>query len=181
MQEALDIYIKLLIAVISFIAPLLINLLSIFSDGVAVKKRKLKEFETQTAKLLKDQINEEGANVPALVNENSTVFRERAVSIQTQLDLLDPKKQVLYIFPLFFLSLLLIIVNQLVVDKKNMEWLFQNCPFWLSTGLILLSIVCAFFGVKRLKNVFWAIIEVKQEIAEEQEKEKSKLDNVTPV
>jgi hypothetical protein len=77
-QEVLNIYIQLLIAIISFIAPLLIYLLSIFSDGIAVKKRKLIEFEVQTAKLLKDEINAEGANVAKLVTENSEVFTKRA-------------------------------------------------------------------------------------------------------
>ena len=171
MQAALDIYIKLLIAIISFIAPLLINLLSIFSDGIAVKKRKLTEFNTQAANLLKKEINAEGADVAKLVTDNSNVFKKRTDDTNSQLVLLDPKKQIISIFPTFFYSLLLIIVNRIASDNICENILpnksFLNLVIYLSFAG---SMWFAIKGVIILKRVVWAIIDVKQELAQENQK-----------
>jgi hypothetical protein len=153
---------------------LLINLLSIFSDGIAVKKRKLKEFQTQTAKLLKDEINTEGADVAKLVTENSGVFKEKAADSEKQLNLLDPKKQIINIFPTFFYSLLLIILYGILTDKSIMPKASNESVFdIIIIGTIGGSIFFAIKGVTILKKVVWAIIEVKQEMAQENQQSKS--------
>lgn len=184
MQQALDIYIKLLIAIISFIAPLLINLLSVFSDGIAVKKRRLTEFEEQTARLVLDEINNEGADVAALITENSTIFKKRRDQSNKQLDLLDPKKQIIRIFPTFFYSLLLIMANGFISDIHVTEFIKTG---WIIDGLLILTLVGSIFfavwGVLILRHVVWAIIEVKQEIAADQalEKQQSKSEKISPI
>lgn len=181
LKEALDIYIKLLIAIISFIAPLLINLLSVFSDGIAIKKKRFEEFENQTTILVKDAINQEGANVTKLIADNSSSFESRKKENIIQLELLDPKRQIKRIFPTFFYSLALIIINRLFEDsvfvgafgtKQNAQEFIINISFIASIGF-------AIYGVVILYNVVWAIINVKQEIAEEKEKEQSKSDKIT--
>lgn len=183
MQEALDIYIKLLIAIISFIAPLLINLLSIFSDGIAVKKRKFNEYEVQTTKLLKDEINSGTSNVTALISESSKAFEQRKTESNKQLNLLDPKKQIIRIFPTFFYSLVLVIINRVLADKWFDCLLNIKEPYYHIVLAIFLvaSMYFAVRGVLILKSVVWAIVDVKQEIALNIEKEKlqSKTEAVT--
>ncbi len=53
MINCLDIYVKLIIAIISFVAPLIVYMLSVFSEGRAkIDKRRIEE-ESQITNLLK--------------------------------------------------------------------------------------------------------------------------------
>jgi hypothetical protein len=179
-QQALDIYIKLLIAIISFIAPLLINLLSIFSEGAAVKKRKLTEFESQTANILREQINAAGANIAELVKENGDVFKQKAEESTKQLELLDPKKQIIAIFPTFFYSLVLILIFQLALDDTIAKHFNDDVVRVTKLVTFVGSIYFAVKGVEILKNVTWAVIDVKKEMAEQIEKESPKSEKIEP-
>lgn len=173
MKDALDIYIKLLVAIISFIAPLLINLLSIFSDGIAIKKKRLEEYESQTTSLVKDGVDK-GLNIAQLITQEASLFKSKTDKTTKQLNLLDPKRQIFRIFPTFFYSLVLIILNRLFCDDGIINLLSAaawplNLIKWV---LFLGSIGFAIWGVDILRNVIMAIIEVKQEIANDLAKEK---------
>ena len=173
MKDALDIYIKLLVAIISFIAPLLINLLSIFSDGIAIKKKRLEEYESQTTALVKDGVDK-GLNIAQLITQEASLFKTKKDKTTKQLNLLDPKRQIFRIFPTFFYSLVLIILNRLFCDDDIINLLSAaDWPLNLIKWVLFLgSIGFAIWGVEILRNVIMAIIEVKQEIANDVAKEK---------
>lgn len=178
MHELLDIYIKLIVAIISFIAPLLIHLLSVFSAGVAVKQRRWEEYENQSNRLVREEINVPGANVSQLIKQNSDDFQKRKLENDKQLALLDPKQQIRAIFPTFFYSLVLIMLTRVLCDNTTYH-ILKTLPKWceythtiILLALYLGSFIFAVKGVYGLKNVVWAIIDVKQEIAKEEEKEK---------
>gem|GEM_PF-5341265 len=183
MQEALDIYIKLLVAIISFIAPLLINLLSIFSEGVAVKTKNFEEFQNNLETLLQDAAKD-GKKLSGIATEQSAILKQKTENIQAQLDLLDPKKQIKAIFPVFFYSIIAIMINRLFADAKFcnlLKWDDELLKIIWSTSFMV-SIACAISGVNTLYKVTWNVIEVKKEIAEDtaKEKQQTKEEKVTP-
>lgn len=173
MKEAIDIYVKLLVAIISFIAPLIIHLLSVFSDGIAVVRRKFEEEERQMSKLIKEELKADDADIKNLVSTNSAAFKDKQEKNKCQLQLLEPKRQIKRIFPTLFLSLLFMMIFSLVNAHK--ESLLENNLDLGDTNLHLIilfsaSLICSFLGVLFLKQVAWAVIEVKQEIADDKEK-----------
>lgn len=188
MQEALDIYIKLIIAIISFIAPLLIHLLSVFSDGTAIKTRRFDEFKKKSELLMKEKINSAENDLAELVKEDTSAFEKRKDENNKQLALLDPKEQIRKIFPVFFYSLVLIIFNRLLSDSAVKDWIesWKDVATtityqFLRGGVFIWSLYFAIKGVIVLQRVVWGIIDVKQEIAKEaeREKEQSKKQTVT--
>lgn len=184
MKEALDIYVKLLIAIISFIAPLLIHLLSVFSDGVAVKKRRWEEYSAQSNLLLRAAVQAATENIRILTTKSNSEFDKRKSDYEKDVRLLNPKTQIKYIFPLFFYSILCMIAHFLIfdIDKKDF---CTNTVLLLNIiccCLIAISMIFAACGVLRLFRVAIAIIDVKQEIAaiNEEEKQQFKGNKVTP-
>lgn len=174
LKEAIDIYIKLLVALISFIAPLIIHLLSVFSDGIAVVRRKYEEEQNQITKLIKEDINQEGANVGEVVDKNNNLLKQKREENTRKLNLLEPKRQIKRIFPALFFSLFIMAIYTLVYEHYTINGVFQGhkISILILWGLFLSSLALSILGVYFLQNVTWAVIEVKQEIADDNEKRK---------
>lgn len=146
-----------------------------FSDGTAAASKKFKEEEKQMTKLIKEQIGADGANVAELIKENSDFFNKNKEENKRLLQLLAPKRQILRIFPILFLAIAAMMVFTLVIDHRNYllqkEESVKYCDLVL-WGLFLISITCSFLGILFLKQVAWAVIDVREQMAKDKEREK---------
>ena len=161
MKEAIGVYSMLVIAVISFIAPLIAYLLSMASEGMAIIRRdneiREKEIQDLITKLThvgtfdKENLNKELRRLNR--TERDGAFRIR---------LLTPHRQIYRVFSSLFGALLFIMVDDLIKDHHFCS-LYNHV---LSIILISLSIICFIVGMLILRQVAWAVIRVKQMLAE---------------
>jgi cell division protein FtsB len=175
LDGVLDIYTKLIIAIISFIAPLIIHLLSVFSDGIAVVRRRYQEEEKQMNTLLKNEIQEmktDGTEISEAINTTNASFVKRKKNNKAKLQLLDPKRQIMRIFPVLFFSLAFIMIYKTAECK---QWC-NNIGLSL---LLICSIILSVVGVWFLRNVAWAVIDVKQDMARDKEMNSQRSERIT--
>ena len=140
MHDFLDIYTKFIIAIISFIAPVIVYLLSVFSDGIAVITRRSKEEENQIGTLLRKKMVDEAANIDVkLIDTSNTALKESKAKNNRRIKLLDPQRQIHRIFCTLFVALFFIMLDMVVRDPQ-----FGIYNHKLSVFLILLSFVFLF-------------------------------------
>lgn len=165
MNGFLDIYVKLIIAIISFIAPLIVYLLSVFSEGTAILTRKAKEYEMQIANLLRVEMEGVGAGQsfdPKIIEENSRLLKENEKEYTKRLNLLNPHIQLVRIFIPLLSALGFVMADMLTKDPA-----FKIYNQYVSMGLILLSFTCFYYGIKFLRQVSKEIIDTKHMIAKD--------------
>lgn len=158
MEGFVDLYARLIISVLSFMAPLIVYLLSVFSDGVAIIKRRSKEETNQIGELLLSQINvnfPDGFDLKVVDQSNKALKRTKKMNA-VRLNLLDPKRQIYRIFSTLFMSLFCIM-------------LYKTCdPFtWMGYTLVASSLICFVVGLLILKQVTWAVINIKEIISQD--------------
>lgn len=155
MEAAIDIYAKLIIAFISFTAPVIVFLLSIFSDGISIAKKKSNEKEVQFGKLISGmesiKISEVEKNIKELKKEEKKNTRT--------LNLLNPKKQIIRIFLMLSISLISLAAHLFIKDHS-----LQLYNQGLSISLICLSLVAFVIAIMFLKWVAWEAIDTKYKI-----------------
>ena len=171
MHDFLDIYIKLVIAIISFIAPLIIYLLSVNSDGIVIVREKANEEKRQLEEILRGQMNS-GNLFDGIIEESNKAIKKTNKNITRKSNLLNPKWQILRIFLSLFFALAFLMLHILVKDK---DCFMYNSSRHLSIFLLIASFVCELGGILILRQVAWAVIETKEEVAKKnREKELQK-------
>lgn len=162
MNSFLDIYVKLVIAVISFIAPIIVYMLSVFGDGIAIISRKAKEEEYQITNLLRVQADSQGQLDAKIIKRSSKLLQDSEKENKRRLNLLTPHRQIVRVFCPLILALVLIMFDMVVKDPY-----FNMYNHTFSVGLIGLSFISFGIGILWLKQVAWTIIDTKRVISED--------------
>jgi hypothetical protein len=165
--DIVEIYTKLIIAIISFIAPLMIHLLSMFSETSSVIKRKAESEVLQIDELLKAQIQADGAQVQKLMKEGDSLYKARAKKLKRQENVLSPKRQIRRVFPVLFFALVFVVLYTAAVNNCWGGEKYNEAIEWI---LLCLSLLCSTFGVVFLKIIAWTVIEIKEQVAHDKEK-----------
>lgn len=165
MHGFIDIYSKLIIAIISFIAPVIVFLLSVFSNGIAILKRRAAEEKNQIANLLRTQMNGEDFDAIVIAQSNAALEKSEQIS-KRKLKLLDPKRQIIRIFSVLLSTLLLVAVSMLFEDQNGVPINVHSHQIW--SYLLYGSFASFVVGLLILRQVAWAIINTKQIIADEE-------------
>jgi hypothetical protein len=169
MEHFLDVYTKLLIAIISFVAPLIIYLLSVNSDGIVIVRDKANEEKKQLEEILREQMNS-GNAFDGIIEESNRSLTKTNKNITRKSNLLNPKRQILRIFLSLFLALVFLMFWMLLKDS-----LIFNYSKTLSIIFLLSSFAFEIIGILILRQVTWAVIETKEEVAQKtREKELQK-------
>ena len=155
----LDIYAKLVIAVVSFIAPLIVYLLSVSSDGIAIVREQATEQSNQLQQLLKIQISESKQFSSTMMKVSTQMLKELEKSTSRKSNLLNPKRQIIRIFSTLLGSLLFLMLYQLLKDPY-----FELYSHNMEIGILIASFICFALGVIVLKQVAWNSIETKKDI-----------------
>lgn len=175
MKDAVDVYAKLLVAVLGFVAPTITLLLPLLGDRLKSLQHKL---ETEKSNLNKQkdsntQIIEEAiSKFPEATREtyraalskaetvSETDLKKSIASVEIQISELKLKKQVKKVFLLLFASLGLVMLYHI----KQIEFInFKGChlldisPLYLSLSLLMFT-----FAIDILWRLVCVIIEIKE-------------------
>jgi len=166
----LDIYSRLVIAILSFTAPLITYLLSVFGIAIEQTKKKAKEKERTVAEILRRQMNEMKAdnNVADFIATSNKRLKTEKRNDKRKINLLNPKRQILRIFIPLILSIISLMFYKLIKDPRLAIYSHK-----LAVGLILFSVICFVVSLYVQKQVAWAVIEAKTEMDQD-----SLLENV---
>ncbi|WP_286706409.1 hypothetical protein [Flavobacterium sp. 38-13] len=167
MENIIEIYTKLIIAIISFIAPLIIHLLSMFSEASSHIKRKADIELQQINELVKSQVQAEGAEIQKLMKESEVLYKNRAKTLKRQENILSPKRQISRIFPILFSSLIFV---ALYIAAEEYCWGGADYNLLIEMSLFITSLVLSTIGVVCLKIIAWTVIEIKEQLAIEKER-----------
>jgi hypothetical protein len=161
----LDIYSKLLIALISFTAPLITLILSIPGQDLTKFKQRQYEELKQSVSLLNIDTDKfkSSQSVTTLIDSSFKGLKMQAEKIEKTLQLLNPKKQIVKIFTSLGVSLLF-----LIAYKFNPDKLLNICSHYIAITLIILSLLSFVYTIYSFKAVAWMAIDAKQSIALEQ-------------
>jgi len=154
---------------ISFVAPIMLFLLSIFSHGIVIVQKRADEEMRQIRTLLAIHLTSRNQTIDgnvAIAKSYKDLNKNEKLN-KKKLNLLNPKRQIIRTFAFLFLSLGLIMADMLI---KERAWKLYN--HWLSVSLLLASFISLGYSMIILWQVGWEIIDTKRIIAEEEEAEK---------
>ncbi len=171
MHEFIDTYVKLLIAMISFVIPLMVLLLSVFSKGSGVIKKKYEQEQEQLEAIIASQLANivDYSTIGKTIKKSSRSLTWCKIKNQYKLKLLNPIRQLCRIVISLFLALVLIMFDMIIKDKY-----FHLYSHWSSVTLIIGSITCLIYGIICLLQVGWISIHTKTIM--ESETNSTKLD-----
>jgi hypothetical protein len=157
----LDIYSKLLIALISFTAPLITLILSIPSKDLTSYRDRLYEEFSQSATLMGADTSKYKSNPDAadMADKGIAGLISQKKRIQKTLKLLDPKRQVVRIFSALAVSLLFLIAYKFEPDK-----MLNICSHCIGITLIVISLLSFAYTIYLFKEIAWVAIDAKQSI-----------------
>lgn len=157
MKECVDIYSRLLIATITFVVPVIINLLSTFTAGENRRKELHKKDQDEITKKASESI----LNNPTTSRETITEIHKEYEQIdkKTKIELrkLNPLIQFWFIFISLLLSVICLLTFYLI--KSNTYELKEHLE---SQPFILLSIVMYIYALVRIINILYTIIRTKR-------------------
>lgn len=157
MKECLDIFTRLLIATITFVVPIIINLLSTFSDGEKRRKELEKLSEKDITQSLLDEIQANPENLKITITESNKKLELLSKETNTELKKLNPITQFWNIF--FFLSFSLISIMTYYLIKENVSKTNSIPNFFLITSL------CSYLiGIGFIIRILYTIMNTKRMI-----------------
>jgi len=160
MHDFITIYAYLIIATIAFALPIVLTLLSIFSDAISTVKRDAQEKETKYRLIILELTHKPNFDTDE-ITERSKVFEKQKNEIEKKLDLLSPKKQLRYVGLTLFLSLLFIFIDMVLRDN---QWKISS--HYGSIACILLSLFLFAISIIRMKDITWTLIESKIDVSQ---------------
>lgn len=148
-----------------------------FSDGLAHVTNRTNTKILQIDELARKQMEQKGTKMHDLVKDIDKQYNKQRAGLKKELNLLSPKRQIRRIFPTLFLALIFLTLYHI---SKNQCW-FTDQNFFIRNLFFILSFISATIGVVFLKNVAWAVIDVKQELAANNNQGKEKVEKLSPI
>ena len=177
MTGFIDIYAKLIIAVVSFIAPLMVYLLNVYSDGIVMVRKNATEELRQFKAILSSQLIDSEQLTTKLIRKSTSTLKRAESDSERKINLLTPKRQINRIFSSLFAALFFVMLYMLSKDESIVTY-----KHYLSVILLSLSLVCFLCGILILRQVAWISIETKEEIGKRaKEKELQAEQVVSPL
>ncbi|PKP22756.1 MAG: hypothetical protein CVU05_02540 [Bacteroidetes bacterium HGW-Bacteroidetes-21] len=159
MKEIISIYSKLLISILSFIAPAITLLLNVFIDGVEKFKARNEEEIKQIEKITKMNVQNDSEDFEKTIKDSLKSLTKNKSRAKKQLKLLNPKRQILRLFIPLILALILVICY--IYIKEYVKSI--NFPF-VRISCLILSGVFFTYGLFVLYQLFCIIIETKRKL-----------------
>jgi hypothetical protein len=162
MKDIIAIYSKLLISILSFIAPAITLLLNVFLGGVEKMKARNKEEILQIEGIIKMNVQNCNGDIEHTIKESLKLLKKQKSNAERQLRFLDPKRQIIRLFIPLISALVLLVVYILIKDYIKI----LNFT-WVRIGCLLLSGLLCTYGLYVLYQLFCIIIETKRILSED--------------
>lgn len=118
MKECIDIYSRLLIATITFVVPIIINLLSTFSAGEKRRKELAENSSNEITKRASEELQNNPADLKETISKTNKEYQEIDRVTKRELKLLNPLIQFWNIFSGLSLSLIFLLIFYLVKSSE---------------------------------------------------------------
>lgn len=151
MDLALDIYVKLIIATLTFVAPLMVLFISLFSKAATEKNLDQQESEKKLREEMKQQLAE-GYDPLELAQAVTSKRIRDAQLTQIEIRLLNSKRQVVRIFRPLAWSLVLVAIG-VYLRKDGGPHLQHYWPIFIVT-----SAITYIWAILIIRKVLWNII-----------------------
>ena len=160
-KDAVEIYTKIVVAFYGFVAPSFTILISIFLEGIEKRKAEHNEKVKEIGELIKIKISQTDANLIKVVEDGNKQLKKLSVQSKKQLNLLNPKRQILRIFIPLTVAALLDAAYQIELNTAdlNIQWLKA-----ISLGLSIMAFCYALYVIWQ---IFCIIIEVRIRLIED--------------
>lgn len=156
MDGFLDIYSKLIIALISFTAPIMIALLSVASEAISIERKRAEEKAKQVSAVIRMQGNPELTNVNQEATESNEEFKIKEKEERKKTRFLNPKLQMLRLSSSLGTSLLCVMVYKGIEDPNDI-----TLP-WILIVLILVSELSLAYSLFVFGQIFCACVDAKE-------------------
>lgn len=157
MKDIISIYSKLLISILSFIAPAMTLLINVFLEGVEKIKARNEEKIKQIEEIIKINVQNCTGDFEKTIKDSLNSLKKQKSTAEKQLRLLNPKRQVFRLFiPLIFALLLVLCYIFIKEYVKSI-----NYPS-VRIICLMLSGICFVYGLYVLYQLFCIVIETKR-------------------
>jgi hypothetical protein len=165
MKEGLQLLGCLILTVLSIIIPFILILLTMFREGMDKLSKQYENERLTSETNIKEQgkkILAEKTNEVDISNIQESIRKLKNIKkiAKKKLNYLLPKKQILRLFALFFLSFIGIVVS---IINGEYALTFKNVTYYI----LIISAVCFVLGIIILWKMVCVIIEAKQFVDEE--------------
>lgn len=162
MKEVIEIYIKIIIATFSFIAPSMMFFLGIFAKGSArQRKRNTEIIESVKKQILNPSISDEGNDDDKISDKEKNIKNLKKLQKKAERDnnLLKPKRQVLRIFLPLILSA--IFVSCYYICKCS-HFPRQGEVIYFKLVSLILSVLAFSYALFSIGQVYFVMESLKQ-------------------
>jgi len=157
MEKSIDLYSRLLIATITFVVPIIINLLSTFTSGEKRRKELSKVTEENLSKQTAQEIQANPATVKETVTKTYGQYAENDKKTKQELKLLNPIIQFWTIAIPLFCSFVLLFFAYLV--KANYCDLYNH---YLSLSILVTSVIFYIIALCIIIRIMYTISKTKK-------------------
>lgn len=152
MEKCIDIFSRLLIATITFVVPILINLLSSFAAGAERRKELAKATVEEINKQFLETVNVNPENIRQTIDEQSKQYQEIDNKTKAEIGRLSPTTQFWNIFISLLISFGCLLLNYLI--RSNTQGLYSHqASIFSLLGSGLSYIVALFFIIRILYTI----------------------------
>jgi hypothetical protein len=159
LKEIIDLYSRVIIGILGFVAPAITLLIGVFADGIDFHRKK----KVDKVRHLMDLMQDSHDKIKGQPKEKANHLRqsikrhdEQKSTLQKEINLLSPKRQVIRVFGSLILSLLFIVVYDILVIYH-----FPNGFLTIKSGVLLISLLSFTYSLYCLWQIFCIIIDLK--------------------
>ena len=160
MKDIIDLYSRIVIAILGFVAPAITLLIGVFADGIdrhrkkkVAKVKHLDSLMEESHKKIKGQSTEKASHLVEAIKNHD----KQKTKVQRDIKLLSPKWQVFRVFGSLLLSIGLI----LVYDFLKLPFFNQYNLHNLKLALLVISFFSFIHSLVALWQIFSLIIDLK--------------------
>lgn len=157
MEKVIDIFSRLLVATITFVVPILINLLSTFTAGENRRKALAKNAEEEISKRAAQEVQTNPDKIKETIGKSSQDYKDNEKKTKKELRLLNPLIQFWIIFSLLSISFLSLCVNYLVRNNW-LNWYSHR----LSFCTLLFSALAYLWSLFYIIRILYTITKTKK-------------------
>ncbi len=157
MNNCIDIFSRLLIATITFIVPIIINLLSTFSAGEKRRKELAKETEDKISKQAAEEVQNYPEKIKETINKTTEEYKKADSKTKEELSRLNPITQFWIIFIYLSLSFVFVIFSFLI---RSNTWNLYNHN--LSIASLLFSAITYLTAIYYIIRILYTISNTKK-------------------
>ena len=159
MKDIIDLYSRIIIGILGFVAPAITLLIGVFADGIDLHRKKkvdkvryLDDIMLESHNKIKGQTKDKNAHLFQSIRKHG----KQKSTLQKEINLLSPKRQVIRVFGSLILSLILVAVYDTLVIYS-----FPSGFLSLKAAALVASISIFTYSLYCLWQIFCIIIDLK--------------------